>query len=52
MMSVKDRDVKLKKNESIQDDVIDILKLGFPIFLSSLSWVGVSPSISRIDVCS
>jgi hypothetical protein len=36
-------DVKgLKKNDSVMDDVYDILRLGFPIFLSSLSWVGVS----------
>jgi hypothetical protein len=29
-------------HESILGDAIDILKLGFPIFISSLSWVGVS----------
>ena len=32
----------LNMNESIKDDVFDILRLGFPIFLSSVSWVGVS----------
>ena len=31
----------LKRNESIKEDVLDILRLGFPIFLSSVSWVGV-----------
>ena len=28
--------------ETILEDAIDILKLGVPIFVSSLSWVGVS----------
>ncbi|KAG7366046.1 MATE efflux family protein [Nitzschia inconspicua] len=35
-----DEPAESKKEQSIKDDVIDILKLGFPIFLSSLSWVG------------
>jgi hypothetical protein len=27
---------------TIMEDAIDILKLGIPIFISSVSWVGVS----------
>ncbi|KAL3918496.1 MAG: hypothetical protein SGILL_004211 [Bacillariaceae sp.] len=30
----------LRRGESVWEDAVDILKLGFPIFLSSLSWVG------------
>ena len=31
-----------KARETVLDDVIDIVKLAFPFFISSLSWVGVS----------
>ena len=31
-----------KTSETILEDAIDILKIGFPIFISSISWVGVS----------
>jgi hypothetical protein len=37
-----DESLELQNNESIKDDIVDILRLAFPIFLSSLSWVGVS----------
>ncbi len=31
-----------ESGETVMDDVIDILKLAFPIFITSFSWVGVS----------
>jgi hypothetical protein len=34
--------IMLEESPSIKDDIIDILRLGFPMFLSSFSWVGVS----------
>jgi hypothetical protein len=40
---------ELQRNPSVKDDIIDILSLGFPIFLSSLSWVGVSLNESIIN---
>lgn len=37
-----------ESGETVMDDVIDILKLAFPIFITSFSWVGVS-SIAMIS---
>lgn len=38
-----DSAVSAKPNETTMlEDAVDILKLGVPIFISSLSWVGVS----------
>ena len=31
-----------ESGETVLEDVIDILKLAFPIFITSFSWVGVS----------
>ena len=31
-----------KARETILEDAVDILKISFPIFISSVSWVGVS----------
>ena len=31
-----------ESGETVMDDVVDILKLAFPIFITSFSWVGVS----------
>jgi hypothetical protein len=33
-----------RQGESVMDDAIDILKLGVPIAISYLSWIGVSSS--------
>jgi hypothetical protein len=38
-----------KANETILEDAVDILKLGVPIFISSLSWVGVSGIMIFLD---
>jgi hypothetical protein len=36
---------------SLSEDVIDTFKLGVPIFIAMLSWVGVSPWILYCLVC-
>jgi hypothetical protein len=48
-ISVEDADIQnvvqsgtAKPGESIVDDIFDILKLGVPIAISYLSWIGVS----------
>ena len=37
---------ELDRHATVRDDVGDIIKLGLPIFVAMLSWVGVSdPSV-------
>lgn len=33
-------------NATFQDDVIDTVKLGVPLFIAMLSWVGVSATVA------
>lgn len=39
-----------KASETIAEDAIDTLKIGFPIFISSISWIGVSALISASTI--
>ena len=43
-----DKKTSTEAGETIIDDVIDILKLGVPIFITSFSWVGVSSAASEM----
>lgn len=41
-----------ESGETVMDDVLDILKLAFPIFITSFSWVGVSSIVAvMIPIC-
>ena len=39
-----------ESSETVLEDVIDILKLAFPIFITSFSWVGVSSTKSNYNL--